>query len=69
MNAKYDLVTITWFGKQRTIPARIYCNGTVYHGGPYDKEYVIVRRGEDEYGLRNDGTRYLLVYDDELRKP
>lgn len=67
MTERDALVTIEWFGNKREIPTRIYCNGTIYHRGSYDKEYVIVRRGEDEYGLQNDGTRYLLIYDDELR--
>ncbi len=55
-------------GKPRRVPARIYCNGKwISDSTEYDKHYHIVKRGEDEYGLRDDGTRYLVTYDDELR--
>lgn len=59
---------ITHMGKQREVPVRIYCNGAwTYDSTDYDEHYHIVKRNEDDYGLRHDGTRYLVTYDDELR--
>lgn len=64
-----NYVNIIWFGKSRSIPLRVYCNGKITTDDPnWDEEYTIVRRGECEYGLRNNGTKYLLIYDDELRQ-
>ena len=62
-----ETTTIEWFGKPRVVPKIVYCNGKVTYTGEYDEVYTIVRRGECEYGLRNNGRRYLLIYDDELR--
>lgn len=63
-----ETAIVEWFGKSRTVPKVIYCNGVMSYIGEYDDIYTIVRRGECEYGLRNDGKRYLLIYDDELRQ-
>ena len=60
--------TILHMGRQRDVPLRIYCNGKwITDSNEYDQHYHIVKRNEDEYGLRHDGTRYLITYDDELR--
>ena len=63
-----ETAVVQWFGESRVVPKRIYCNGKIMNTGDFDKIYTIVRRGECEYGLHNDGVRYLLIYDDELRK-
>jgi len=63
-----ETTNIYFLGKVRKVPVRIYCNGKwIANSTEYDKHYHIVKRGEDEYGLRDDGTRYLVTYDDELR--